>query len=46
MCNAVLDEIDNFKEEGEDQLNSLNLLQHYINIRNTIAKQLGRVMIP
>lgn len=35
-----------FKEEGEDQLNSLNLLQHYINIRNTIAKQLGRVMIP
>ncbi|MEE1252243.1 MAG: toprim domain-containing protein, partial [Bacteroidales bacterium] len=33
-------------EEGEFQLELLNLLRSYLEIRNNIAKLLGRVMIP
>lgn len=33
-------------EEGEFQLELLNLLKSYLEIRNNIAKLLGRVMIP
>jgi hypothetical protein len=32
--------------EGEFQIELLNLLQNYLNIRNDIAKLLGRVFIP
>lgn len=32
--------------EGEFQIELLNLLQNYLNIRNNIAKLLGRVFIP
>ncbi len=33
-------------EQGDEQLGMLNLLQEYLEIRNNIAKLLGRVMIP
>ena len=33
-------------EEGEFQLDLLNLLKSYLDIRNNIAKLLGRVFIP
>jgi hypothetical protein len=32
--------------EGEFLVELINLLQNYLNIRNDIAKLLGRVMIP
>lgn len=46
--NGYIKEIEEqvFKTQGEEQLEWLKTLQRSINIRNDIAKQLGRVMIP
>ena len=46
--NGYIDEVKKriLLEEGEFQLELLNLLKNYLEIRNNIAKLLGRVMIP
>lgn len=46
--NGYIDEVKKriLLEEGEFQLELLNLLKNYLEIRNNIAKLLGRVLIP